>query len=249
MKRAMITGASSTLGRAFAKTLAARGFALTLVAPHGDKLDAQLVGLPGSGHSARPADLTSTDGIDAVAEHLRAVHHQVLINNAGVGVLGGFAATPLSTNQRMMKLNIDAVVALSHAFLEVAVEGDALLNTASTLGLLSMPGATTYAATKAFVVSFSEGLWHEQRPRGVYVASLCPPAQEQEFDGGGERPAPGVLQSPDEIVEAAMAALEDRKSPTVVVGLRNRLMVSSARRLPRRAMVQVMGAFKRRDDD
>jgi hypothetical protein len=182
-----------------------------------------------------------------VAEALRTTHYDLLVNNAGCGVYGTFSETPLEPTLAMMRLNMDTLVLLSHAFLQGARRGDALLNVGSTLGLLAFPGATVYCATKAFVCSFSEGLWFENKARGVYVAGLLPGVTRTRFHeaaGGlpGQEPPDAIAQTAAAVVDAGMAALQARSQPVILTSFVNKAMVFvNTRVMPRRAMVNMMG--------
>ncbi len=246
-KTAMVTGASGGIGLEFAERLAKDGYAVTLVARNAGKLEAIRQRLPGAGHRVIGADLSVPADSTRVAEDVRATKYDVLINNAGVGVYGAFAATPLAQTQAMMRLNVDSLVELSHAYLQNAKSGDALMNVASTLALLALPGASVYAASKYFVMSFSEGLWFENKDRGVYVAALCPGVTKTNFHeaaGGtvGNKPPDGISQTVAGVVDAGMAALRSRSSPTVLTSFLNKAMVfMSTRMMPRKVMVNMMG--------
>lgn len=245
-KKAMVTGASGGIGEVFATALAKEGWAVTLVARSATKLDELASKLPGA--SAITADLSDPADIARVAQGVREGGYDLLVNNAGIGVYGRFDETPLDTQLAMMRLNMDALVTLSHAFLATAKSGDALVNVASTLGLLAFPTASAYAATKYFVIGFSESLWHEQKARGVYVMVLAPGATITNFHsaaGGTEKNAPpaGVSQTPEQVVAVARAALAARSSPTVVSGFSNKAMVFMSRFMPRWAVVDMMGSF------
>ena len=245
-KTAMVTGASGGIGLELAERLAKDGYQVTLVARGAAKLNEHVARL-GTGHRALAADLSLAADIERVAADVRATKYDVLFNNAGVGVYGNFADTPLEPTAAMMRLNMDSLVALSHAFLQVAKRGDALINVASTLALLSFPGASTYCATKAFVTAFSEGLWFENKARGVYVAALLPGVTKTNFHqaaGGSatEKPPEAISQTAAQVVDVAMAALRSRSSPSVLTSFTNKAMVFlNTRVLPRKAMVNLMG--------
>ncbi|HEX7928474.1 MAG TPA: SDR family NAD(P)-dependent oxidoreductase [bacterium] len=241
--RALVTGASEGIGRVFALRLARDGYAVTAVARNEARLQSLMAEL-GPGHDYRVADLADPAHIAALGEHLARVRCNLLVNNAAFGIYGDFARVPLPELQRLLRLNVDALVALSHAFLRQAQAGDALVNVSSILAFLPMPLNGIYAATKAFVTSFSESLWQQQRPRGVYVLGLCPGGTATLFHeraGAGTRSAGGAVQTPEQVVEAAMRALRSRRSPTVVSGWHNRLFVFATRLLPRKWVVSAMG--------
>ena len=117
----------------------------------------------------------------------------------------------------------------------------------STLALISMPGASAYAATKAFVTSFSEGLWFENKPRGVYVAGLLPGVTKTNFHeaAGGSadnKPPEAISQSVEAVVEAGMHALARRSSPTVLTSFQNKAMVFMMTKvMPRTTRINMMG--------
>jgi short-subunit dehydrogenase len=179
---------------------------------------------------------------------LKTKRGDLLINNAGFGVYGNFHKAELPVIQPMMRLNCDALVALSHAFLKQSRKGDALINVSSALAFMPMPSFAVYAATKAFVTSFTESLWYEQKPRGVYVMGLCPGATASNFHeqaGGNEtnRPPAAITQTPEEVVETAMRALAKRGKPTVVSGIKNRMVTNLTRLMPRKGIVKMMAGF------
>ncbi|MBS1151830.1 MAG: putative oxidoreductase, family [Myxococcaceae bacterium] len=245
-KTAMVTGASGGIGLEFAERLAKEGYQVTLVARGEGKLK-EIVARLGAGHRSIAADLSVAADTRRVADDVRATKYDLLVNNAGVGVYGWFADVPVEPTLAMMRLNMDSLVELSHTFLQGAKSGDALLNVASTLALLSFPGAATYCATKAFVTAFSEGLWFENKPRGVYVAALLPGVTKTNFHeaSGGtadQTPPAAITQTSAQVVDVAMAALESRSSPTILTSFTNKAMVFfSTRIIPRKAMVNLMG--------
>lgn len=244
-RTALVTGASGGIGLEFAEQLAKRGYQVTLVARGAAKL-AEHVARLGTGHRFIAADLSVPADVARVADDVRSTKYDLLVNNAGVGVYETFAEGPIEPTRAMMRLNMDSLVELSHAFLQAAKRGDALLNVASTLALLAFPGAATYAATKAFVTAFSEGLWFENKARGVYVGALLPGVTKTNFHeaaGGATdaKPPDAISQTSAEVVNVAMKALEARSSPTVVSGFANKAMLFSTRLMPRKAMVNMMG--------
>lgn len=245
-KTAMVTGASGGIGLELVERLAKDGYEVTLVARGEEKLKKHVARL-GKGHRYLCADLSVAADTARVADDVRKTKYDLLVNNAGIGVYGMFAETPIEPTLAMMRLNMDSVVTLSHAFLEGAKKGDALLNVASTLALLSFPGASVYCASKAFVCAFSEGLWFENKSRGVYVAGLLPGVTETDFHaaaGGAadQKPPKSITQTAAQVVDVAMAALESRSHPTILTSFVNKAMVfMNTRIMPRKAMVNMMG--------
>lgn len=247
-QHAMVTGASEGIGRAFAKKLADNGYTLTLVARNEARLKELTHELQGTGHSYLVADLATDAGMDSVAHKLGAQHHQVLINNAGNGNYGKYQKVTLAKHRAMLQLNCTALAHLSHAFLSHAKGGDALLNVSSMLAFLPLPGSALYAASKAFVTSFSESLWYENKDRDVYVLGLCPGLTTSEFNrraGGEDLKAPAMMvQSAEQVADIGYNALCSRKKPTVMCGEINHMMANVSRLMPRKALVAMMGAAR-----
>lgn len=247
-KNALITGASEGIGRAFAKQLAAEGYAVTAVARNETRLKELIENLNSKNHSYQTADLSTRDGTDKIAAILSKTGFDLFINNAGFGIYGEFYKTDLSKLTPMMYLNCDALVALSHAYLQKARKGDALINISSILAFLPMTSAGLYSATKAFVTSFSESLWYEQKKRGVYVMGLCPGVTATNFHkrAGGTKenqPPAAITQTPEKVVKVAMKALIKRKRPTVVSGTQNIILTHFVRFLSRKSIVGMMAKF------
>jgi short-subunit dehydrogenase len=248
IRRAMVTGATGGLGREFAGELARQAWMVTAVARDDAALQQLCSRLPGSGHASLAADLESETGMATVVDRLRAEHYTLLINNAGVGLYGEFEAIPVVKQQRMIRLNCEALTVLAHAYLSEAQSGDTLLNTASTLGFASFPFGAAYAATKAYVIALSEALWYEQTRRGVNVIALCPGATRTAFHthaGSAEAsPFPNTMfQDPGDVIRTAMRAIERRHPAVKISGLMNALLVGSGRLIPRTWVVRIMGGF------
>src|ERR1041385_5663879 len=181
MKKALITGASGGIGLETAKQLASQNYQVTLVARNGDKLNKAVKSLAGAGHTVLVADLTNSEDLQKLVTHLKTQKYDVLINNAGAGIYGKFIEIPLADQLAGMQLNMDALVALSYAFLQNAKPGDALVNIGSVLAHSSLPGGSVYAATKSFVANFSESLWYEFKKKGIYVMGFNPGAAKSDF--------------------------------------------------------------------
>jgi uncharacterized protein len=242
-KKAMITGASEGIGREFTLQLAQQGYEVTGVARNENKLRA-LAASVGGDMTVLVADLSTPNGQQTVVDELGRTHYDLLINNAGVGLTAPFAAASLPATLSMMHLNCDAVVVLAHAFLAQAKAGDALLNVASTLAFLPCATSGVYAATKSFVVAFTEALWFEQRRRGVFVQCVCPGVTSTDFhahSGGRAEDIPrAAFQSPTEVVVESLRALAARRQPTVITGWKNRLAALLTRVLSRKATATLM---------
>jgi uncharacterized protein len=249
MNTTVITGASSGIGAAFARKLAARGRNVLLVARSEDKLIA-LCNELGRLTSIRAQYLTlDLEQPEAAAQlfdetQKRELEIDMLINNAGFGSMGDFAKLDLNRELEMIQLNIRALVDLTHRFLVPMRERKrgTIINVASTAGFQAVPYMTTYAATKAFVLSFSEALWEENRLHGVHVMALCPGVTETNFFEASkiDRPLMRTVQTPEEVVEAALRGLSRKKS-VVVSGWTNWFTIEAERFLPRTLVTKVTG--------
>ncbi|SFW90409.1 SDR family NAD(P)-dependent oxidoreductase [Amycolatopsis australiensis] len=237
--KALVTGASAGIGRALATTLAAAGYSVTAVARREDRLDGLLDAL-GPGHDRLVADLATPEGLRATAGRLAEAPYTLLVNNAGAAVHGGFAATSLEDSLAVLDLNCRAVVTLAHAFLTRARPGATLLNVSSTLGFTPKPGLGVYSASKAFVTSFSETLWHEQKTRGVHVLALCPGVTATESQHAEDVPS-WLVQTPEEVATRALQAVRRREGPTVVSGRRNAVLTAVTGLLPRKTALSLLG--------
>lgn len=246
MKNVLITGGSDGIGLAAARLLAADGdVRVTLSARTEGRLREAVESLPGSGHNYLVADLSEPRGVEIVARQLGSRHYDVLINNAGIGLYGRFTDLALQDQLRMMTLNMESVVVLSHAFLGRATAGDALVNTASFVGYAPLPGAAVYSATKAFVAALSETLWWEYRKKGVYVLGFIPGVVSTAFHGAaggsvGEFPR-FLVQTPERVAGEMVAALRQRRLPRVISGLGTRLFLLMQRFVSRRIAINMMG--------
>lgn len=249
MNTTLITGASSGIGAAFAHKLAARGRNVLLVARSEEKLIA-LCNELGRQTSIRAQyvaiDLEQPEAADQLLEETkrRELEIEMLVNNAGFGSMGDFAKLDLERELQMIRLNIGAVVAVTHKFLGPMRERKrgTIINVASTAGFQAVPFMATYAATKAFVLSFSEALWDENRLHGVHVMAVCPGVTETNFFEASEieRPPMRTVHTPEEVVETALDALARQKS-TVISGWTNWLTIEAERFVPRNVVTKVVG--------
>jgi len=235
--RALVTGASSGFGEHFARQLSARGTALVLVARRGDLLE-KLAAELGTEVEILPADLTDPAGLAVVEDRLRdpAKPIDLLVNNAGVGFTGEFAKLPLDRQVDKVALNVTAVMRLTHAVLPRMLEAGhgGVLNVSSLAGISPTPRATTYGATKAFVLSFSESLNRETRKKGVHVTALCAgPSATPLTDHGFVNLLPKMFwQAPEAIVARGLAAVAAGK-PVVIPSRVLALATITGSRMPR----------------
>jgi short-subunit dehydrogenase len=251
MKATLITGASSGIGEVFARRLAARGENVVLVARSAERLNA-LCNELGRAHGNIQAQAVALDLSEGDAPQRlfaettgRGLEIETLINNAGFGSMGDFAALELARELNMIDLNIKALVALTYLYLAPMRERKrgAIINVASTAAFQPVPYMTTYAATKAFVLSFSEALWEENRARGIKVMALCPGVTETNFFDAAQmgQPPMRLAQTPEAVVDTALRALERGRSH-VISGWMNYLQTEAERLLPRSVVTRIAGS-------
>jgi uncharacterized protein len=253
MKTTLITGASSGIGEAFARKLATQAHDLLLVARSEDKL----IGLCnelGRNHNVRAqyfvADLSQPDAPARLFAETRERNLEIdlLINNAGFGSMGEFAALDLQRELNMIDLNVRSLVELTHLFLQPMRERKrgSIINVASTASFQPVPFMATYAATKAFVLSFSEALWEENRPHGIKVMALCPGVTETGFFEASQmkRPPARAAQTSKQVVDVALRAWKRGKS-SVISGWPNKITAQTERVVPRALVLRAVGAIMR----
>jgi short-subunit dehydrogenase len=240
---ALITGASRGLGTAFARELAERHHNLVLVARSPQPLQTLSSELRRS-HPVRviamQADLSSPGAARGLAEQISCsgIPIDLLVNNAGFGLRGQFLALSLPRQLEMLRLNNQAIVELTYTLLPgmLARSQKGIINISSTAGFQPIPFASAYAATKAFVTTFSVALEQELRDSGVTVVTVCPGKLRKNQNGHSERPAsgkwPGIYQTPEEVVEDALRVLANGGGLTVP-GALNKFTVFAQRLIPR----------------
>ncbi|MFJ9043983.1 SDR family NAD(P)-dependent oxidoreductase [Streptomyces sp. NPDC102347] len=239
---ALVTGASSGLGREFAARLAARGHDLVLVARSRDRLEAvaeELTKVHGVTVHVLVHDLARPGAGRAVARELaeRSLTVGLLVNNAGFGTAGRFEEIPAERDHDLLMVNVVALVDLTHALLPGMLErgSGAVLNVGSTAGYQPSPYLSVYSASKTFVLNFSLALRQEYRGRGIRVTALCPgPVETRFFEVVGTRNAAvaGRFTTPEPVVRAGLKAL-DRDRAYVTPGLGNAVMAHFNARRPR----------------
>lgn len=252
MSTALITGASAGIGAVFAQELAARQTNLVLVARSEDKLK-QLATQLQEKHNIQVEvivqDLTAPDAAKNIFETVtqKEITIDLLINNAGFGDYGAFAELDGDRQVKMVQLNILALVDLTHKFLPGMQQrrSGSIVNMSSTAAFQPMPYFSVYAASKAFVLSFSEALWAENRSYGVQVLAVCPGATDTKFFSDAKFP-PSLTKvaaqnyiSPELVVRETLQALE-KNHPSVVPGIKNQIQVNIPRFLPREALISVV---------
>ena len=241
---ALVTGASAGIGKEIARVLAA-DHDLVLSARRADELAALAAELAPAACTVVPADLADPAApqliFDAVGRPL-----DVLVNNAGFGDFGFFAAADLSKQLRMVQVNCTALTELTHRFLPGMIEkkGGRVLNVGSVAGFQPGPLMAVYYATKAYVNSLSQALSNELAGTGVTVTCLCPGPTRTEFAaaaGRREGKSFSVAQrlTARDVAEIGVAAMK-RGTPVVVPGFGNKLLIAAERFLPRGAVVRAV---------
>jgi hypothetical protein len=259
MKTALITGASSGIGEAFAWSLAAENMGLVLVA----RSEAKLQSLAQKLHLEYNIpvlvivqDLTAPGSaaavMEKVAEHGLSI--DLLINNAGFADYGAFADRALSRQLEMIQLNVTALVELTYLCLAEMRQRDAgsIVNVSSISAFQAVPYFSVYGATKAFVLHFTEALWAELRGTGIRILALCPGPASTNLWKTAELPdtlpdTPALdtsrLESVEDVVSTALKALSGKQPNVVTGGLKNQAIVNVQRFVPR-GLLAVLTAFQ-----
>lgn len=242
---ALVTGASSGIGKVFARELAARGADLVIVARDEKRLG-ELAGELRDRHGREVeilrADLRERAELAAVETRLRAEPGiDLLVNNAGYGVAGTFADQPLEDSQGQIDLNVTALTRLTRAALaQMRPTGrGGVINVASGAAFLPTPSLAVYAATKAYVVNLSQALHEEVRGDGLTVTVVCPGLTRTEFQARAHYDASRfpelAWQTPEQVVRETLDAFT-RAKPLCIPGMQNRLVSGLLHLVPRSAM-------------
>lgn len=250
---ALITGASTGLGREFAVQLAREGYDLVLVARNADRLralSAELRQLHGTEAEVLCADLTSDGDVSKVVARIDQAPPDLLVNNAGFGTRGSLARASRNDQEAMIRVHVLAANRLAQA----AVQGmvgrgrGAIINVSSVASWLTSPGNVNYSATKAWQRVFIESLSLELRSKGVYAQALCPGYTHTEFHQRGgidKRRVPGWLwMSADRVVASSLRAVRRRWPVVVVPGVGYKLAVLLLRFLPRWLWRMVLSVWR-----
>lgn len=243
---ALITGASAGIGREFARQLADRATSLVLVARRQERLEELRDELrkqnPALNVHIRTTDLSDDRAVTELYDSLERENLSIdlLINNAGLGDLGPFATSEVQRVKEMMAVNVTALTLLTRSLLPgmIARKRGAILNVSSSAGFLPIAGFAVYAATKAYVTSFSEAIRSELRGTGVTVSSLCPGPVYTEFTEVAARPGARRDRTPEfvhvsaeEVACTGLAAVEEGR-PLIIPGLIMKLGMSLVRIMP-----------------
>jgi short-subunit dehydrogenase len=256
-KLAVVTGATVGIGAAFARRLRADGYALVLVARDAERLAALATELDGPVETV-PADLTTSEGLATVEAQLRERPVDVLVNNAGFTLNRPFVESTAQAEERLLALNVTAVMRLTLAALPSMVERGrgGIVNVSSVAGFGVPSPGSTYSATKAWVTNFSESVGESVRSRGVHVMALCPGYTKTEFhDRAGidtARTPEWVWLAADEVAATALRDLRRGKLVSIP-NWKYKVAVFGMRHLPRallrRATRDVRGRIGRDEFD
>ncbi len=255
---ALVTGASAGIGDAFARLLAARAYNLVVVARDVARLEAlakELAATHKTDVEVIGADLTDPEQVAKVEARLASTESPVelLVNNAGFGLVGKAADGDADGDRRMIALNVDALVRLTHAALGPMVDRNrgGIINVASLAAFQPTAEMAVYGATKAFVLSFSQAVYEELRDTNVAMTCLCPGFTRTEFQerAGAEadRMPDFVWQTAEEVAEAGLAGFEKRKA-VVLPGLLNKATAGIVSVTPTTITRRVAGLLARNFD-
>jgi short-subunit dehydrogenase len=254
-KTAVVTGASSGLGVEYSKELAARGANLVLVARRKEALDelaAKITKTSGVKVQTIALDLSTPTSAKKLMAELKKlkIEPQILINNAGFGTSGRFTKDNAAKVQDEIQLNVGTLVDLTHAVLPamIAAKAGAIVNIASTAAYQPVPGMAVYAATKAFVLSFTSAVWGETKDTGVRVLAVSPGATATEFFNVAGATPSGALAPISDVIKTTFDALDAKKSvPSVIVGGRNSFMATASKMLPAKLVIGVAASMFLKD--
>ena len=258
---ALITGASAGIGREFARQLAGRARSMILVARREDRLaelrDELQLQHPNLVVQIRQVDLADLAQLHELMEWLdrERIDVDVVVNNAGLGDSGPFATSDPIRNGQMTLVNVVALTSLTRHVLPqmIAKRRGGILNVSSSAGFVPMPGSAVYAATKAYVTSFSEALRAELHGTGVSICALCPGPVRTEFQQVAKRPdgrpeigPEFVLVPVEQVVRGAIKGLESDR-PIVIPGFAMKLAMLLARLMPMPLLRLLLRRYSSRD--
>ena len=259
MNYTLITGAGSGIGEALAYRCAAEGFNLILLGRNQEQLDELKTSIAAKHHidiQTLIVDLLAPEAAEFVHKQCRKNNWtvRILINNAGVAQWGKFEQLSLEYMQETIQLHQQALVGLCHYFIPMLKEVPYahILNVASTAAFQPIPYFSVYAASKSFILSFSQSLRHELKPLQVNVSCLCPgPTDTPFFEKIGFdsiRRSRGAIMKPEEVADKAIKGLI-RQEAVIIPGFSNRMGAGFSRYLPRKWMVGMIGKFFQPDNE
>jgi len=246
---AVITGASRGIGAEYARALAAQGYDLLLVARDSarlEKLKHELHRVYQIEIWTESLDLSQSQAAETLYNLARSYRTEVslLINNAGFGVYGHFVEMSLSTIREMLQLHMNTIVENIRLFLPdmLARKRGAMIIVSSVAGFFPIPYITEYAATKAFLIAFSEGLARETHKQGVTIQVCCPGFTDTDFhQSAGHQPKHVFFaQSPQQVVHTSLQALQSKRT-LVTIGWQGRVALWISKIIPHTLMMSIAG--------
>lgn len=181
-------------------------------------------------------DLSKSDFMISIIKSITDIEIGLLVNNAGFTITENFTESNIDYQQELINVNIRAVITLTHYFatkMKVKRKGG-IINVSSGTAYLPIPKWSTYAASKAFVLHFTEALWYELKPYNVDVLALCPGATKSEFNNSAN------LQTGMNAVDVVKSGLENLpKRPSIIVGLKNKLSIAILKLFNRQTLVKI----------
>ena len=261
-KTALVTGASDGIGLEFSDILAARGYDLVLVARREDKLNevsAKLSEKYGINCTVMAADLSVPQAAQTLFQRTCEQNLQIdfLVNNAGLLHNGVFTELSLAEQERMITVNVLALTSLSHLYAnDMATRKKGyILNLASLAAWMAIPNQNVYAATKAYVLSFTQALANEMKAanNGVVVSALCPgytatKMMDNPDQGAKLRIAPNMMMSAKDVAEAGIKGCLAGKS-AIVPGVANKITAAITRLFSKTLLTKLVGSFYRNNMD
>ncbi|MCE2981933.1 MAG: SDR family NAD(P)-dependent oxidoreductase [Parachlamydia sp.] len=236
---ALVTGATSGIGYALCRLLARQGISLLVTGRNAAQLGALQKEFPDLVHKAFTADLSTSEGVAQIIEIIQEYSPDLVINNAGFGLYGDVLSYSMEESEKMIAVNIEAVMKLSIEAARALVSNQqkgTILNVASAAAFLTAPILAVYAASKAFVVSFSSSFDQEVKSHGVRVLAACPGMVETAFSeraGANKRHEKQGVMSVDYAAEAIWKQIL-RLKPVEIIDWKVRLLICLSRCLPRK---------------
>jgi len=248
---AVITGASRGIGAEYARALAAQGYDLLLVARDSTRLETlrhELHRMYQKEIWTESLDLSQSQSAETLYNlaHSYRTEVSLLINNAGFGVYGEFASMPMASVRNMLQLHINTIVESIRLFLPamLARKRGAMITVSSVAGFFPIPYITEYAATKAFLIAFSEGLARETQNQGITIQVCCPGFTDTDFhQSAGHQPKHVFFaQTPQQVVQASLQALQFKRT-LVTVGWQGLLASWTSKIIPQAILMAFAGKF------
>jgi len=249
---ALITGASSGIGLELAKIAAEKKYDLLLIARNSQKLN-QLKEEWESLYSIKvlpfPCDLSQTNAVDSIADFIREnrLEIDVLINNAGFGLFGGFHETDMDSETSMIHVNVQALTQLTKIVYKQMVgrKKGRILNIASMAAFMPGPLMSVYYASKAYVLSFSQALANEAKEKGVSVTALCPGPTSSNFEENAQLTASMMFQRFGKIPDAKSVAeygfrMMEKGKTVTIYGFLNKFLIFLVRFFPRKWLTGIV---------